>query len=205
MSVIDAPAPTNCWYLVFSFTVMIWPPPPLPEANEIGVCCCRPRVTLRPPESLVVVSQILTLSEAAAAGGSGSAISIAGTASNAATASLRALPRRSGPGRDMVKYDMSSPSSAGRRARTGADRAWAHPYPRGPDPCQLRHEPMSDAPPANRPPWTLRQPTAAPASDLPARQVTRRKHQHSAAVNTSRARLRRRFSQNALVRGLFMS
>ena len=25
VSVNDAPAPTNCWYLVFSLTVMVWP------------------------------------------------------------------------------------------------------------------------------------------------------------------------------------
>src|SRR5487761_819315 len=44
---------------------MLTPLLPLPDANVTGVCCCRPRVTFRPPESLVEVSQMLTVSPAA--------------------------------------------------------------------------------------------------------------------------------------------
>ena len=48
-------------------TVMFCDPlPPFP--NAVGVCCSRPRVTWRPPESSVVVSQMSTVSPAACAG-----------------------------------------------------------------------------------------------------------------------------------------
>ena len=50
VSVNAAPAPSNCWYVVFSLTVMVWLPAPLVLAKAIGVCCCRPRVTLRGEE-----------------------------------------------------------------------------------------------------------------------------------------------------------
>src|SRR4051812_14860183 len=71
VSVKEAPAPMNCWYRVFSLTVMVWPAAALVAANAIGVCACRPRVTLRPPGSLVVVSQMLTGSAAADAAWAG--------------------------------------------------------------------------------------------------------------------------------------
>ena len=64
----DAPAPVNCWYRVRSSTVMTWPLLACPDANAIGVCCCSPRVTVRPDEPLVVVSQTFTDSLAALAG-----------------------------------------------------------------------------------------------------------------------------------------
>src|SRR6266700_6828077 len=67
VSVIDAPAPTNCWNLVFSLTVMFWPLLALPAAKLIGACCCRPRVTLRAAEALVLVSQMFTVAIAALA------------------------------------------------------------------------------------------------------------------------------------------
>jgi hypothetical protein len=47
--------PSNCWYVVFSSTVIVWLAPPVLPAKLTGVCCCRPRVTVRPPLSLVVV------------------------------------------------------------------------------------------------------------------------------------------------------
>ena len=75
----DAPAPTNCWYLVFSLTVTTWPPLPVPDVKLTGDCCCRPRVTLRPVESLVVVSQMFTVSPAACA--------VSGTTTDATSAS----------------------------------------------------------------------------------------------------------------------
>src|SRR6185312_1847068 len=60
---------------------------------EIGVCCCRPRVTLRPPESFVVVSQMLTDSFAACAGVSAIAKPDV-TSAAAETARIRSLIRR---------------------------------------------------------------------------------------------------------------
>src|SRR5512142_1081885 len=66
VSVNDAPAPSNCWYVVFSSTVTVWPAEP-PEPNDTGACCWRPRVTLRPWLSLVVVSQTLTVPASALA------------------------------------------------------------------------------------------------------------------------------------------
>src|SRR5690348_1822313 len=93
VSVNDAPAPTNFWYLVFSFTVIVWAPPGLLPAKEIGACCCRPRVTLRPPESFVVVNQMLTVSEAAAAGRGRNHSSAATRASTPAMARGGEAPR----------------------------------------------------------------------------------------------------------------
>jgi len=55
VSVNEAPAPSNCWYVVFSLTVIVWLALPVLPAKFTGVCCCRPRVTVRPPPSLVVV------------------------------------------------------------------------------------------------------------------------------------------------------
>ncbi|GID29027.1 hypothetical protein Abr02nite_40100 [Paractinoplanes brasiliensis] len=48
-------------------TVIVWlaEPPPLPNAT--GDCCCKPRVTIRPPLSLVVVRYTFTDSPAASA------------------------------------------------------------------------------------------------------------------------------------------
>src|SRR5687767_2538659 len=68
VSVIDAPPPSNAWYLTFSLTVTVFDAPGLLAANATGACCCRPRVTVRPPESDVVVSQTFTCSLAAYAG-----------------------------------------------------------------------------------------------------------------------------------------
>src|SRR6185369_620498 len=68
---------------------------PLLLAKLIGVCCCRPRVTLRPAASLVVVSQMLTGSLAAAAGAAEPTRPIAvTTAATAIRASGRALDMR---------------------------------------------------------------------------------------------------------------
>src|ERR1700722_7651300 len=94
VSVIEAPAPTNCWYLLFSFTEMVTPPLPLPEVNEIGVCCWSPRVTLRPPESLVVVSQMFTASLAACAGAASRRPPVASTPPVTATIRARSLVAR---------------------------------------------------------------------------------------------------------------
>src|SRR6201999_578703 len=71
VSVNDAPAPSNCWYVVPSLTLMVAWPDPLPAEKLIGVCCCRPRLTTRPPPSDVVVSQMFTCSPAAWAGAAG--------------------------------------------------------------------------------------------------------------------------------------
>jgi hypothetical protein len=68
LSVNDAPPPSKDWYVVFSLTVIVWFAVPPAGPKFTGVCCCRPRVTLRPAESLVVVSQMLTCSPAAWAG-----------------------------------------------------------------------------------------------------------------------------------------
>ena len=90
VSVNDAPPPSNGWYVVFSLTVMVWLAEPPAGPKVIGVCCCRPRVTLRPPASLVVVSQTLTCSPAAWAGGAVPKPSPAAATHKAATADGRA-------------------------------------------------------------------------------------------------------------------
>src|SRR3981189_6388 len=80
---------------------MVWFAAALLAAKEMGVCCCRPRVTLRPPESEVVVSQMLTGSLAAKADGATAiATAPAATAPAPAGAILNFLaegrPRRRG-------------------------------------------------------------------------------------------------------------
>src|SRR5689334_2402841 len=70
---------------------MVWLAEPLLDAKAIGVCCCRPRVTLRPAESLVVVSQMLTLSLAACASVGGSAVNATAAASAPSAARGRIL------------------------------------------------------------------------------------------------------------------
>src|SRR5881394_2751883 len=42
-SVMDAPAPSNCWYVVPSLTVMVWLAVPPAEPNEKLGCWARPR------------------------------------------------------------------------------------------------------------------------------------------------------------------
>jgi len=54
--------------LVFSFDRDADAAAAVPDANVTGACCCRPRVTFRPPESFVEVSQMFTVSPAALAG-----------------------------------------------------------------------------------------------------------------------------------------
>src|SRR5215469_11449318 len=96
VSVNDAPAPMNCWYVVFSLTVTLWLPAALVLANEMADCCCRPRVTLRPPESFVVVSQMLTVSAAALAKRSGRSTSPAARTAAAPSTRYR-IRRMTGP------------------------------------------------------------------------------------------------------------
>src|SRR6266536_4143392 len=116
VSVNDAPAPTNCWYRVFSLTVMVWLALALLLANAMGACCCRPLVTLRPPESFVVVSQTLTVSAAAPANRIGNRTSAAAATSVAAATRMR-LPDGAGS----VRFpDMTGPSVV--RAGGSGDR-----------------------------------------------------------------------------------
>src|SRR5258708_6946691 len=71
---------------------MVWFAEPPAGPNAIAPCCCRPRVTVRPPASEVVVSQMFTASLAAAAGGA--AMMVAAIAAAAAvTAMVLVQPR----------------------------------------------------------------------------------------------------------------
>ncbi len=121
VSVIDAPAPTNCWNFVFSSTVMFAPPAVLPAWKLIGVCCCRPRVTLRPAASLVVVSQMFTDSFAAcAAVGTTTPAMSASSPSTGAMPYRTALARRRPPGlfpSELTTGTRGTPSSVRRGHR----------------------------------------------------------------------------------------
>jgi hypothetical protein len=59
---------------VFSLTVIVVGAAALEDAKAIGAWACRPRVTVRPPESEVVVRAMETCSPAAAAGDAGMAM-----------------------------------------------------------------------------------------------------------------------------------
>src|SRR3569833_3503096 len=153
VSVNDAPAPVNCWDRVFSLTVRFCAPlPPFPKA--IGGCCCSPRVTWRPPESSVVVSQMLTLSPAACAGDAAPVRREATRARKAEVTSSRAGRRPAR--RSFLDIGGLGSRCRGRRSRmpVGGRRGtrWRPPAVVAPPAAEAERGSRADLTPPRRPP-----------------------------------------------------
>ena len=124
----EAPPPSNCWYVTPSFTVTVWLAVPPAGPKAMAACCCRPRVTLRPPESDVVVSQMFTGSLAAWADGASTA---AATRAAVTLTTVTPTPTSRREGRDTVDSFRAVHKRAGARA-LGAAKGLLTEWPRLP-------------------------------------------------------------------------